>query len=58
MNIKELNREQLEQVKQHYYCMNNENVSYGELAFIDDYVTDEEIFEEYADTIFVEDDFC
>ena len=57
MKIEELNREQLQQVKQHYYCMKNGNASYQELAFIDDYVTDEEIFEEYGDTIFVEGDF-
>ena len=47
MKIGELSREQLRQVKQHYYCMKNERARYQELAFIDDYVTDEEIFEEY-----------
>lgn len=58
MKITELSREQLRQVKQHYYCMKNENVSYDELAFIDDYVTDSEVFEDYENTNFVEGDFC
>ena len=58
MNITELSREQLRQVKQNYYCMKHNNASYNELAFIDDYVTDSEVFEEYENTNFVEGDFC
>lgn len=58
MNITELNREKLRQVKQNYYCMKHNNSSYSELAFIDDYVTDSEVFEEYSNTFFVEEDFC
>lgn len=57
MGVKELSREQLIELKINYYCNNNENVSYGELANIDEIVTDEEIFEEYSATIFTEDDF-
>ena len=57
MSIKELNKEQLEQVKEHYYCENNERVSWGELACINDLVSDEEIFEAYKDYIFTEEDF-
>ena len=57
MSIKELNYEQRNMVKQRYYCENNENVSWGELATIDELVSDEEIDKEYADTDFVEDDF-
>ena len=57
MKITELSMEQLRQVKQHYYCMKNESVSYNELAFIDDYVTDSEVFEEYESTNFTEGDF-
>lgn len=57
MNIKELTREQLEQVKQYYYMGKNESVSWGELANIDNLVSDEEIFKAFEDTIFTEDDF-
>lgn len=57
MKITELNKEQLQQVKQDYYCKNNDYVSYYELASIDDLVSDEEVYEEYANTYFVEDDF-
>lgn len=57
MNIKELTREQLQQVKQHYYMENNESVSWGELADIDELVSDEEIFKEYGHITFVEEDF-
>lgn len=59
MTIRELTREQLETVKQRYYILKNEEtgVSYGELANINDLVTDEEIFTEYEDTLFTSGDF-
>ena len=57
MTIKELSREQLIELKQHYYCERNENVSYGELADIDNLVTDEELENEYGHITFVNDDF-
>ena len=57
MTIRELNKEQLEQVKQHYYCENNEQVSWGELVYIDDLVSDKEIFDAYENVCFTEDDF-
>lgn len=57
MTFKELNRNQIEQLKQRYYCDRNENVSYEELVDIDELVTDEEIEEEYGATFFVEEDF-
>ena len=57
MSIKELAREQLIELKQRYYTERNENVSYGELADIDNLVSDNEIFEEYGDITFVEEDF-
>lgn len=57
MEVRELTREQLEMVKQRYYCMAHDNVSYAELLNINELVSDEEIFEEYSDTMFVEDDF-
>lgn len=57
MSVKELNEKQLTQLKQHYYCENNDRVSWGELADINNLVSDGEIFEEYQSTYFVEDDF-
>lgn len=58
MTVYELNRDQLEELKQRYYMDHvNENPSYGELAEIDDLVSDEEVYEEYAGTDFVVDDF-
>ena len=61
MTVKELNRDQLIQVKQHYYTVKQdqagESVSYGELADIDTIVPDDEIFTAYADTDFTEGDF-
>ncbi len=61
MNVKELSREQLIEVKQRYLTEKldekGEDISCGELEAIDELVTDEEIFEEYADVEFDEDDF-
>lgn len=57
MTFKELNRNQIEQLKQRYYCDRNENVSYGELANIDELVTDREVEEEFGDITFTEEDF-
>lgn len=57
MTVRELSREQLEELKARHYTMNNGQVSYEELANIDNYVTDEEIFEEYSCVTFTEDDF-
>lgn len=53
----ELTREELTEVKTRYYCETNDNVSWGEIANIDEIVTDEEIFEEYSEYFFVDDDF-
>lgn len=58
MSVKELNREQLTELKQNYYCnVLGNNVSYGELADIDNLVSDNEIFEEYGHITFVAEDF-
>ncbi len=57
MTVQELSREQLIELKGHYYCGKNENVSWGELANIDEIVSDEEIFEAEGGTMFVPDDF-
>ena len=60
MTVKELSREQLTELKQSYYCnevREGECVSYGELAAIDELVSDEEVFDFYDGTYFVDDDF-
>ena len=56
-SVKELSREELIELKQSYYTGKHKNVSWGELAEIDNLVSDEEIFKEYADTEFVDEDF-
>ena len=58
MNVKELSRAQLLQLKANYYDDHHpEGVSYGELAEIDSLVSDEEVIEAYDGVNFVEDDF-
>lgn len=61
MNVKELNREQLTELKQHYYMFDKfeeeQDISYYELACINELVTDEEVFEYYANYDFTCDDF-
>lgn len=57
MKLQDLNREQIIQLKQRLYCERNENASYGELAEIDNLVSDEELEEEYGDIYFVDEDF-
>ena len=57
MNIKELTKDQLSQVKQSYLCERNESVSYDDLVNADELVSDETIFNEYANIAFTEDDF-
>ena len=57
MGIRDLNEMQLRQVKEAYFIKNHDVVSMGELADIDELVKDEEVFEFYASTEFVNDDF-
>lgn len=57
MSVKELSKEQLNELKCSYYCERNKSVSYGELANIDNLVTDNEVFNYYNGTDFVNDDF-
>lgn len=65
MNVTELNRDQLIELKQSYLDVLNESdeheevvgVSYNELANADEIVPDDVIFNYYADIIFSEDDF-
>lgn len=57
MSVDELNRNELIELKQHYYCERNNNVSYGELANIDELVSDYEICQVYGNIEFTEEDF-
>ena len=60
MKVTELTPGQLNELKQSYYCNvlhEGEGVSYGELADIDNLVSNDEVFAYYAGTEFVEDDF-
>lgn len=58
MNVKELNREQIRQLKADYYEIRHpEGVSYGELASVDSLITDKEVIEAYDGVEFTEDDF-
>lgn len=57
MNIRELSRNQLEQLKQDYYCKKNINVSWSELANINALVSDQTIYAEYDGICFTEEDF-
>lgn len=57
MSVYELSNNQLIELKQHYLCEIQENVSYGELCDADNIVSDEEIFSEYGNVEFSKDDF-
>ena len=59
MSVYELNRGRLTAVKQEYYIHEHEDegTSYGELAIINNLVSDEEVFEVFADYAFTQDDF-
>ena len=57
MTVKELNRDQMVQLKQDYLVEIRGDVSYGELADADELVTDAQVFDRYAGVDFVPDDF-
>lgn len=58
MSVRDLPREALQELKERYYMDKFDNeLSYGEIAAIDDLVSDEEVFDEYDGTTFTEDDF-
>lgn len=65
MDVTELNRDQLNELKQNYLEVLNESgehgevvgVSYNELANADEIVPDDVIFDYYDGIIFSEDDF-
>jgi len=57
MTVHDLNRDQLTELKQAMYSEDNESVSYGELAAIDELVSDEAVKERYEGYVFTADDF-
>jgi len=62
MTVRELNRDQLIELKQTYidnYLMENENrnASYGELIWADELVDDDTVFENFGMYDFVDEDF-
>ena len=56
MSVKELNRDQLVELKQNILCQ-RASTSWGELVEADSIVSDEEVFAEYEGTTFSPDDF-
>lgn len=71
MDVRDLDREQLTQLKGHYLCqLADEGIfaeitgrdydapSYYDMAFADEIVPDDVIFRNYEDTYFTEEDFC
>lgn len=57
MTVKELNRDQMVQLKQDYLVEIRGDVSYGELADADKLVTDAQMFDYYGGIDFVPEDF-
>lgn len=57
MRVQELTREQLIELKQKHIIDESYHVSMNELADADELLSDEEIFEEFADVNFVPEDF-
>lgn len=57
MTVRDLDRNQLIELKQNILCDREENASYDELADVDELISDEEVFEEYDGVIFTPNDF-
>ena len=62
MNVKELTKDQKSELKWRYLDEiyqeeTNESISLGEIAEIDNIISDEEILNEYSNYIFSDDDF-
>lgn len=61
MKVKELSREQIDQLKQDLICEMNEasgkSTSWSDLVYADDFISDEEVFEKFSNVEFVEEDF-
>lgn len=57
MKVEELNREQLKELKINYLSLNKNNISYEEIANIENIIPDAEILEYYNGVNFTEADF-
>ena len=57
MNVYELNRDQLVQLKEELLMQTLKDCSYGELCAADSLISDETIYEEHEGTVFVPEDF-
>ena len=57
MSVYELSKNQLIELKQNFLFKRDENISYDKLLDADIIVSDEEIFNEYENVKFSEDDF-
>lgn len=57
MRVQDLSYEEKTELKERYYTEHNDIVSYGELADINELVTDKEIYEEYNGIDFITEDF-
>lgn len=61
LSVKDLTKDQRIELKQNYltqkYSKSGKSPSYGELADVDNLVTDKELDDEYANTVFCNDDF-
>lgn len=58
MTVKELNKEEMNELKFRYYSeKTGKELSYNEMFEINKYVSDKEIIKEYQDVSFVKDDF-
>lgn len=62
MTVKDLKRQQLQELKAKYYDdmlqdTEGRSISYGEIADIDEIVTDKKIFQEFDGYCFTDEDF-
>jgi hypothetical protein len=57
MNVEELNRNQLVELKQAYLCEMYDHVYWEQLARADELVSDEEVIAAYCGITFTNDDF-
>ena len=56
-SVIQLTQDELYELKQRMLCDRNPDISWGELFEADNFVTDEEVFTEFGDTAFTDDDF-
>jgi hypothetical protein len=57
MTVRDLNRNQLSELKANYLNEKNSSVYWSEICDADSLVSDEQVMNEYKDTEFSEDDF-